>query len=363
MPLTPSDVSNKLFGRQVRGYSLDEVDAFLDEVESELTRLLTANASLTARLAAAPAAAAPLPVSPVADAPVAPVAPVAPPAPVPVADSQEAALRTLLMAQRTADQAIAEARAEADQLLGDSRTEAERLLSESRDRSARVEQEVNARTASALAELEGRRTELEARIEDLRAFEREYRLRLKAYLESQLSDLDGRGGGAPESGGAGVPAASRTAAVGVMPSGVTDSAAARPAFTPAPTVEAPAPAAFPAAAPLAAPAATPPAPVTASPASASVVDGFPEVLPPEWAELNAPDLPSSLSGLPQLAPEPVREAPSGPPQEMPLPPTPPSLRAVPPLTMAPEPMGPFTVVPPPVQLEQVDDGPEPPSQS
>ncbi|MGB8650017.1 MAG: DivIVA domain-containing protein, partial [Mycobacteriales bacterium] len=216
MPLTPADVSNKLFSKQMRGYSMDEVDAFLDEVEAELTRLLTENAQLAQRAAGAPAAApvaAPAPVPAAAAA--APEVPAAP-APVVAGEPQEAALRTLLMAQRTADQAVAEARAEAD-----------KMLSEAQAKSARVEQEVNARTAAALAELEGRRRELEARIEDLHAFEREYRLRLKAYLEGQLKELSSRGGG--DEAGAGVPAAARTAAVGVMPPGVTDSGAARPA--------------------------------------------------------------------------------------------------------------------------------------
>ena len=51
MPLTPSDVANKQFGRQVRGYAMDEVDGFLDEVEQELTRLLSENARLAQRQA------------------------------------------------------------------------------------------------------------------------------------------------------------------------------------------------------------------------------------------------------------------------------------------------------------------------
>ena len=41
MPLTPEDVRNKQFStvRLREGYDMDEVDAFLDEVEAELTRL------------------------------------------------------------------------------------------------------------------------------------------------------------------------------------------------------------------------------------------------------------------------------------------------------------------------------------
>jgi DivIVA domain-containing protein len=324
-------VSNKLFGKQVRGYSMDEVDAFLDEVEAELSRLLTENAGLLARVSTAPAQ-APSPAT--TPAPAAQAPPIAP------GEPQEAALRTLLMAQRTADQAIAEAQAEADKLVADART-----------RSQQVEQEVNARTTAALAELDGRRRELEARIEDLKAFEREYRLRLQAYLESQLKDLSTRGGGNSDGPGAGVPASARTAAVGVMPSGVADSAAARP--TPPPPPPPPPSAAVPVPAPAAPAAPAPPAPEAAQ-------QGFPQVLPPEWAELNTPEDKPEAGGSPFTA----GPAPSGPPHQTPAahisPPAP--LRAVPPLSVEPEPMGPFTVVPPPVQIEQVDEGPEPPTQ-
>jgi hypothetical protein len=41
---------------------------------------------------------------------------------------------------------------------------------------------------------------LEKKIDELRTFEREYRTRLKTYLESQLRDLEGRGTAAPTDG-------------------------------------------------------------------------------------------------------------------------------------------------------------------
>ena len=52
------------------------------------------------------------------------------------------------------------------------------------------------------AQLEQRKTALERRLEELRTFEREYRTRLKSYLESQLRDLDasGRSDAAPGAG-------------------------------------------------------------------------------------------------------------------------------------------------------------------
>ncbi|MCW2680462.1 MAG: DivIVA family protein, partial [Frankiales bacterium] len=224
MPLTPTDVANKQFRIAFRGYSLDEVDAFLDEVETELTRLLRDNAALQDR----PAAAAP---QATAAAPAAPAA--APVAPLGGMEGQEAALRTLLLAQRTADEAIAEARAEAEQIvtaareqaettvgsaraeadktLTSARSEAERTLSAAQHKAASIDADVAARIQAATGDLDTRRRELEQRIEELRAFEREYRTRLKAYLESQLRDLDT--GSTPDDGGSGVPAGARSAAV------------------------------------------------------------------------------------------------------------------------------------------------------
>src|ERR1700684_924925 len=53
MPLTPADVRNKQFSttRLRRGYDEEEVDAYLDEVEVELDRLIQENEELRAKLA------------------------------------------------------------------------------------------------------------------------------------------------------------------------------------------------------------------------------------------------------------------------------------------------------------------------
>src|SRR5207244_247590 len=73
MPLTPADVRNKQFSttRLRPGYDEEEVDAFLDEVEAELDRLIQENEELRAKLAEClrgkvPAMAAPI-VEPKAD--------------------------------------------------------------------------------------------------------------------------------------------------------------------------------------------------------------------------------------------------------------------------------------------------------
>ena len=72
MGLTPEDVRNKQFTtvRLREGYDEDEVDAFLDEIEAELARLLQENQELRLKLDSG---------SPAAAAPVAPAAPEVPP--------------------------------------------------------------------------------------------------------------------------------------------------------------------------------------------------------------------------------------------------------------------------------------------
>jgi DivIVA domain-containing protein len=257
VPLTPTDVQNKQFTvtRVKAGYAIEEVDSFLDEVESELARLLRENNDLRNRAVSAPAA-APAPAA--EPEPVQAAAPVAPAATLGATEGQEAALRTLLLAQRTADEAVAEARAEAAQLVADAqaeaeallssarteaeqtlaaaraeaeqvrtgsrseadatlsraRAEAERTLATARDQAVQLEQQAAAKVQAATGDLEERRRLLETRIDELHAFEREYRTRLRAYLENQLRELASRT--APDDdGGAGVPATSRSSAVGL----------------------------------------------------------------------------------------------------------------------------------------------------
>src|SRR6516225_2726999 len=124
MPLTPADVHNVAFSKPPigkRGYNEDEVDAFLDLVEQELSRLIEENADLRQRVAEldaelvevkknrpAPQAVKPAPVErpePPKPAPVAPPMPVAAPpvAPKDSADANLQAAKVLSLAQEMAD--------------------------------------------------------------------------------------------------------------------------------------------------------------------------------------------------------------------------------------------------------------------
>src|SRR6202042_3689237 len=123
-------------------------------------------------------------------------------------NSMDTAARVLSLAQQTADQAIADARREADETLGRARREADEVLTKARRQAEQITGDARARAESlerdaqerhrqAMGSLVQSREELERRVDDLRAFEREYRSRLKAYLEGQLRDLEA---GATDSG-------------------------------------------------------------------------------------------------------------------------------------------------------------------
>jgi len=221
MPLTPADVRNKQFSttRLRPGYDEEEVDAFLDEVEAELDRLIQENEELRSKLAEVlrgggkPAVALSSPLSdPRPDTMVSesqleqPMMmerrpePMSQPRPY-HEDNMDTASRVLSLAQQTADQAIADARREADETLGRARREADEVLTKARRQAEQITGDARARAESlerdaqerhrqAMGSLVTQREELERRVDDLRAFEREYRSRLKAYLEGQLRDLE-----------------------------------------------------------------------------------------------------------------------------------------------------------------------------
>jgi DivIVA domain-containing protein len=218
MPLTPADVRNKQFSttRLRPGYDEEEVDAFLDEVEGELDRLIQENEELRAKLAEClrgkvPAMAAPIvepkpDLSPMPE----PMRPEPKPEPEPVMsfgsshsgeDNMDTAARVLALAQQTADQAIADARREADETLGRARREAEeivgkarrqadQIVSEARARAEQLDRDAQDRHRQVMGSLVQQREDLERDVDNLRAFEREYRTRLKAYLEGQLRELE-----------------------------------------------------------------------------------------------------------------------------------------------------------------------------
>src|SRR5215216_6147588 len=225
MPLTPADVHNVAFKKPPigkRGYDEEEVDAFLDEVERELARLIEENNELRAQLERGGGG---RPAGPGADPRLASElaetkaqldrvqrekaqaeqaargmqaeieqlrSQGAGGGGMSTGEGEQQALRVLMMAQRTADDHVNDARREADKLLADARAKAEEVTRDARAKADALERDARQRHTDAISGLDAKRTALQKHIEELKQFEREYRTRLKAYLESQLRDLTGR---------------------------------------------------------------------------------------------------------------------------------------------------------------------------
>jgi DivIVA domain-containing protein len=256
MSLTPADVHNVAFSKPPigkRGYNEDEVDAFLDLVETELARLIEDNnelrqqvEQLDAELESTRGELENAKVSgppPVRDEPSRRLAPVPPPASAMeqtqahsmVGDSGEPnvqAAKVLGLAQEMADRLTAEAKTESDGMLAEARTKSEQLLSDARaksdsmvneartraetmlndartraetlerqarDKATTMERESQRKYTETMNNLNAEKGALGKKIEELRTIEREYRTRLRGFLESQLRELDDRGSAAPAS--------------------------------------------------------------------------------------------------------------------------------------------------------------------
>lgn len=212
--LTADDVLNKKFQSTKfrEGYDQDEVDDFLDEIVNTLREVQNENEDLKTKLAAAERRIAelsrtgaqqqplapkpePAPVPEPVQAPApAPVAAVAPPIPAVTApaprNEPESATGMLALAQKLHDDYVRSGQEESDRLINEAKSRATHIVREAEETSQRT-----------LGQLEQERSLLERKIDELRVFERDYRTRLKSYLENLLGDLDNRGNALPPRSG------------------------------------------------------------------------------------------------------------------------------------------------------------------
>ncbi|MEJ2861831.1 DivIVA-like cell division protein Wag31 [Actinomycetospora flava] len=117
-----------------------------------------------------------------------------------LADARTKSEQLLSEARTKSDSMVNEARTRAETMLNDARTRAETLERQARDKASTLERDAQRKHNETISLIEQQKGGLEKKIDELRTFEREYRTRLKTYLESQLRDLDGRGSAAPDNG-------------------------------------------------------------------------------------------------------------------------------------------------------------------
>ncbi len=177
MSVTSREINEKQFHDAWRGYNQEEVDDFLDKIAETLGQLERENAALQERLRE---------LDQTVEA---------------SRSTEEMLKKTLVTAQKAAEEAIATAKQKAERLVSEAEERAQRAREELRERVATAEEEVRTRTAKAEEEArtraarlereqEARRQEMQASVDRLQGFETEIKGRLRAFLEQQVKALE-----------------------------------------------------------------------------------------------------------------------------------------------------------------------------
>ena len=216
MPLTPADIHNIAFKKPPlgkRGYDEEEVDAFLDEVERQLTRLLEENQDLRGRLQHGGAGGGGL--APVGglDAEHSAIAAQLQRAQQDRARAEERARSlqaqleqtpadrgaafnsgssaVMMMAQRTADDHMADARREADATMNAAQDKSLQIAAEAQRKASDTESDARRRHNEAINSIEIERAALLDEIERLTQLAESYQTALVDHVNGQLRYMEG----------------------------------------------------------------------------------------------------------------------------------------------------------------------------
>ena len=181
MDVTPQELRDVEIREAWRGYHRDDVDELLERAAATIEHLQD-----DLRQAQLKASQAPTPPPARTPAPVAPT----PPPERPRGVDTDVIQRTLLLAQKAADDAVAEARGHAQQLLADSEARAQALVSEAENNARRIADTERRRLEEEIGQLTSARETLNADVDALERFESEYKERLRQAIRAELDALD-----------------------------------------------------------------------------------------------------------------------------------------------------------------------------
>ena len=193
MPLTPEDVVNKRFQptKFREGYDQDEVDDFLDEIVLEMRRITQENEDLRQRLLAADGRLTELQRS---------GATLVQQVNTAEASIPESTTNNEAFPQAAADLSSFEAnntnnllqlaRKLHEEHVREGLEKRDALIAEGHATAARIVREAEAQHRADMSRLEQEKALAENDLQTLRNFERDYRAKLKSYIEGQLSDLE-----------------------------------------------------------------------------------------------------------------------------------------------------------------------------
>ncbi len=167
MDVTPRELRDIEIREGFRGYNRDDVDELLERAAATVEALNERLRRLTEQVSTAEGAQGAS------------------------RETEDMLHRTLLLAQRAADEAVAEAQFKARQILDDAESKSRAQLAEAESSARRQVDTERRRLEAEVLELGSRREALLADVDGLERFEAEYRARLRRALEADLESLAG----------------------------------------------------------------------------------------------------------------------------------------------------------------------------
>lgn len=184
MDVTAKELREGDLGESFRGYNRDEVEDLLHRAADAIEELELRVQQLGAQLAAASAASTAAVID-VSDVPAPDFAQLE-------AENAEKAARTLLLAQRVADEAVSDAKTQAREIVGGAEARSKKLIADAEVEVRRIHEVERVRVEHELRELEARRSELDDVVDALVGYENDYRDRLAAVIRSDLDRVERR---------------------------------------------------------------------------------------------------------------------------------------------------------------------------
>lgn len=173
MEITPRELRDTEIALEFRGYDRDAVNDLLERTASALESLQDRVRQLTEQVDAVQAEAGR------------------------TRETEDILHRTLLLAQRAADEAVGEAQAKARQMVEEAEIASRKTLAEAEADARRRGEAERRRLEAEVVELAARRDSLLGDVEGLTRFEAEYRERMARALEADLAALRARPSAAP----------------------------------------------------------------------------------------------------------------------------------------------------------------------
>jgi len=164
--LTPLDIQNREFKRAIRGYSMEEVDQFLDQLVHDYEAVYLENQMLKEKLDASEATKTRY------------------------QDMEKIIKDTIIIAQKNAEELKSNAKHEADIALEEARLRVEKMLAEVGEKAARTISDAREQARYRVVEAEDRVRSILEEYRFLETQTRIFKVKFRAFLEAQLKLME-----------------------------------------------------------------------------------------------------------------------------------------------------------------------------